>query len=157
MSILEARTERVKVGDTLRYATPLPRVRDVPPLMATPETIMPMLRSTERRLIKDPAKAKVHKVEIQKLIDGGCVTKQFLHGAATDPSLPQSDLRDTESLLLQRSQAECFQEEIECLKAGKPVKPGSKLSMLSPEIDFLCYGISPHRSRSQLCSHKTPY
>ncbi|KAK5924003.1 hypothetical protein CgunFtcFv8_000922 [Champsocephalus gunnari] len=62
-------------------------------------------------------------------------TKQLLHGAATDLSLPQSDLRDAESLLLQHSQAECFQEEIECLKAGQPVKLGSKLSMLSLEID----------------------
>ena len=34
-----------------------------------------MLRSTERRLVRDPAKAKVYEAEIQKLIDGGCVTK----------------------------------------------------------------------------------
>ncbi|KAK5870470.1 hypothetical protein PBY51_003412 [Eleginops maclovinus] len=36
---------------------------------------MPVLRSTERRLIKDPARAKAYKAEIQKLIDAGCVTK----------------------------------------------------------------------------------
>ena len=34
-----------------------------------------MFRSTERQLEKDPAKAKVYEAEIQKLIDGGCVTK----------------------------------------------------------------------------------
>ena len=75
MSILEACTERVKVIDTFRYATPLLWAKDVPLLKAASEAITPMLRSTERRMAKDPAKAKVYEAEIQKLIDGGCVTK----------------------------------------------------------------------------------
>ena len=75
MSILEARTERVKVIDTFRYATPLLRAKDAPLLKAAAEAVMPMLCSTERRLEKDPAKAKVYEAEIQKLINGGCVTK----------------------------------------------------------------------------------
>ncbi|XP_034536205.1 uncharacterized protein LOC117810467 [Notolabrus celidotus] len=75
VNILEARTERVKIGDIFRYATPLLRIKDAPPLKATADAVTPMLRSTERRLVKDPARAKVHEAEIKKLIDGGCVTK----------------------------------------------------------------------------------
>lgn len=73
--MLEARTTRVKVGNTLRYATPLLRVKEAPQLRAGAEAVMPMLCSTEQRLLKDPAKAKIYKAEIQKLIDEGCVTK----------------------------------------------------------------------------------
>nr|XP_061829547.1 uncharacterized protein LOC133615177 isoform X3 [Nerophis lumbriciformis] len=75
VSVLEARTKRVKVGDTLRYTTPLLRVKGAPPLKADVEAVMPKLRSTERRLLKDTVKAKIYEAEIQKLIDGGCVTK----------------------------------------------------------------------------------
>ena len=60
-------------------------------------------------------------------------TQQFFNGAAADPSLPQSDLLDADALLLKVSQADCFPEEIKCLRAGKPVLPGSKLSTLTPE------------------------
>lgn len=75
VAILEARTKRVKVVDALRYATPLLRVKGAPPLKANVEAVMPKLRSTERRLLKDPVKAKIYEADIQKLIDGGCVTK----------------------------------------------------------------------------------
>ncbi|KAK0150703.1 hypothetical protein N1851_008173 [Merluccius polli] len=47
MSILEACTERVKVIDTFRYATPLLRAKDAPLLKAAAEAVMPMLCSTE--------------------------------------------------------------------------------------------------------------
>lgn len=48
VSILEACTEKVKVGDTLHYATPLLRVKGAPPLKADVEAVVPKLRSTER-------------------------------------------------------------------------------------------------------------
>lgn len=69
VSILEARTERVKIGDTLRYATPLLRAKGAPPLKADFEAVMPKLRSTERKILKDPVKAKRYDAEIQKLLD----------------------------------------------------------------------------------------
>lgn len=75
IDILETRTERVKVGDTLRYATPLLRVKDAPPLKASYEAVMPILRSTERRLRRDPALAEQYEAEIQKLISGGYVVR----------------------------------------------------------------------------------
>lgn len=55
---------------------------------------------------------------------------------AADPFLPQPDLRDAEVLLLKASQADCFPEEIKCLRAGKPVLPSSRLSTLAPEMDL---------------------
>lgn len=63
------------MGDTLRYATPLLRIKGAPPLKSTPEAVMPLLRSTERRLRRDSALAKQYESEIQKLISGGCVVK----------------------------------------------------------------------------------
>lgn len=39
--VLETRTERVKVGDTFRYATPLLRVKGALPLRADVEAVMP--------------------------------------------------------------------------------------------------------------------
>ncbi|KAK7881385.1 hypothetical protein WMY93_029794 [Mugilogobius chulae] len=75
INILETRTERVKVGDTLRYATPLLRLQSAPSLKAPAEAVMPLLRGTERRLKRDPALAKQYEAEIQKLISGGCVVK----------------------------------------------------------------------------------
>jgi len=75
LNILAARTERVKVRDTLRYATSLLCTKEAPLLNAAAEAVMPMLHSTERRLLKDPAKAKLHEADIQNLIEGGCITK----------------------------------------------------------------------------------
>ncbi|XP_027136725.1 uncharacterized protein LOC113746177 [Larimichthys crocea] len=62
-------------------------------------------------------------------------TQQSLHGAAADSSSPLCDLRDAEVHLLKTSQADCFSEEVRCLRAGKPVPPSSKLSALAPELD----------------------
>ncbi|XP_056890677.1 uncharacterized protein LOC130526787 [Takifugu flavidus] len=72
---LESGTVRVKVGDTRRYATPLPRKKDAPPLRATMEAVMASLWSIERRLKRDPVKAQIYEDEIQKLIHAGCVAK----------------------------------------------------------------------------------
>lgn len=73
--ILETHTERVKVGDTFHYATPLIRIKGAPPLKATPEAIMPLLRGTEKRLQGDPVQAEQYEAEIQKLISAGYVAK----------------------------------------------------------------------------------
>lgn len=62
-------------------------------------------------------------------------TQQSLHGAAADPTSPLCDLRDAEVHLLKTSQADCFSEEIRCLRVGKPVPPSSRLSTLAPELD----------------------
>ncbi|TWW67283.1 hypothetical protein D4764_02G0003240 [Takifugu flavidus] len=72
---LESGTVRVKVGDTRRYATPLPCKKDAPPLRATMEAVMASLRSIERRLKRDPVKAQIYEDEIKKLIHAGCVAK----------------------------------------------------------------------------------
>ncbi|XP_073722462.1 uncharacterized protein [Misgurnus anguillicaudatus] len=75
ISILETKTIRVEVDGILRYATPLLRRKDMPLLQATKEAVMPSLRSVERRLAKDPAKAEAYRVEMQKLINAGFVIK----------------------------------------------------------------------------------
>ncbi|KAK0137358.1 hypothetical protein N1851_026443 [Merluccius polli] len=75
VNILESWTERVQVGDTLRYATPLLRIKEAPRLKTRKEAVMANLCSTERRLAKDPAKAQLYEAEIQKLIEGWCVVK----------------------------------------------------------------------------------
>lgn len=66
---------RVEVEGILRYATPLLRRKNVPRFQAPPEAVMPSLRSTERRLLKDPEKAAAYCAEIKKLEDAGSVAK----------------------------------------------------------------------------------
>lgn len=73
VNLLEERTIRVQVGDTLRYATPLLRIKNAPLLRAPVDAVMPILRRTERRLSSDPAKAHIYEAEIKKLLDAGCV------------------------------------------------------------------------------------
>ena len=62
VGILEARTERVAVGDTLCYATLLFQVKNAPPLRVSVEAVMPKLHSTERRLLK----AEIYKIYVSK-------------------------------------------------------------------------------------------
>lgn len=47
----------------------------MPVLHAPKEAVMPNLRSTEKRLVKDPERAKAYSTEIQKLVDAGHITK----------------------------------------------------------------------------------
>lgn len=54
IQMLEACTKRVTVDGIRHYATPLLRVSDAPKLKAPVEAVMSNLRSTERRLLKDP-------------------------------------------------------------------------------------------------------
>ena len=75
MDVLEAKTERVNIKGVMRFATPLLRMRDAPPLRANKETVLPNLRGTEKHLSKDPEKAKTYEAEIQKLLDAGSAVK----------------------------------------------------------------------------------
>ncbi|KAL7873503.1 hypothetical protein AOLI_G00125740 [Acnodon oligacanthus] len=71
--MLEAKTVRIEVDGILRYATPLLRHVNMPLLHAPRESVMRMLRSSERHLLKDPTRAEAYKNEMQKLIESGAV------------------------------------------------------------------------------------
>lgn len=75
VATLDAKTVRTEVNGIQRYATPLLRHPDMPLLVAPKESVMPLLRSTERRLRKDPQQAEAYQKEIQKLIDAGVVSE----------------------------------------------------------------------------------
>lgn len=67
LEVLEQRTVKVEVDGVTRYATPLLRRKSSPTLWAPKHILLPQLRSTERRLAKDPALANTYCQEIQKL------------------------------------------------------------------------------------------
>ncbi|XP_017564706.1 uncharacterized protein LOC108434232 [Pygocentrus nattereri] len=73
VAMLKAKTIRIQVGGILRYATPLLRHANMPLLHAPRESVMPILRSSERRLLKEPTWAEAYKHEMQKLIEAGAV------------------------------------------------------------------------------------
>ncbi len=75
LELLEAKTRRVEIAGILRYATPLLRKRDVPPLRAPKEAVLPSLRSLERRLARDPLRAEEYCAAICKLVETGAVKK----------------------------------------------------------------------------------
>lgn len=75
IDLLELKTVRVEVGGINRYATPLLRRKSMPHLKATPDAVMPSLRGIERRLQKDPERAKIYCTEIEKLVKAGSVVK----------------------------------------------------------------------------------
>lgn len=75
IDLLELKTVRVEVGGINRYATPLLRRKSMPHLKATPDAVMPSLRGIERRLQKDPERAKIYCTEIEKLVQTGSVVK----------------------------------------------------------------------------------
>lgn len=64
--MLEARTKRVKVGDTLWYATSLLHITDVLRLFTAVEAVMLMLHSMEQQLVKYPVQAKVYNADRSK-------------------------------------------------------------------------------------------
>lgn len=70
---LEARTVRTDVDGVLRYASPLLRHAGIPQLSAPKESIMDLLRSTERRLSRNPEQADRYKNEMNKLSEAGVV------------------------------------------------------------------------------------
>ena len=71
----EDRTQRVDDGGVRRYATPLLRKSGAPKLKGSIQSVTASLRSTEKRLKKDPEKAAVYSAEIAKLAQAGYVTK----------------------------------------------------------------------------------
>lgn len=75
LSLLDTKTCRVNVDGIARYATPLLRIKESPPLKAPKESVMPRLRSTEAKLAKNPKLAASYKEEIQRLETCGYVLK----------------------------------------------------------------------------------
>ncbi|XP_030609347.1 uncharacterized protein LOC115796997 [Archocentrus centrarchus] len=89
--LLETKTVRVNVDGIQRYATPLLRVKDMPQLKAPKEAVLASLRSTERRLRRDPDKAAAYCAEIDKLEKAGYAVKvpeEELEGAAESWFIP---------------------------------------------------------------------
>ena len=72
---LEQATERVQVNRVERYATPLLRLANSPPLNIPHSAVMSRLRNTETRLSKDPEKAISYCDQIAKLEKAGYVAK----------------------------------------------------------------------------------
>ncbi len=83
MDLLQDRTTRAMVDGVNRYATPLLRKADMPHLHATMDSVMPNLRSTERRLSKDPVKAATYNEEIKKLENYGYAVKLTMDSVIT--------------------------------------------------------------------------
>ncbi|XP_073719442.1 uncharacterized protein [Misgurnus anguillicaudatus] len=72
--LLEEKTIRIDVDGVKRYATPLLWKESPPPLNSPKEAVMALLRSTERKLARDPSMAEAYESEIQKLLVAGYVT-----------------------------------------------------------------------------------
>nr|XP_055052534.1 uncharacterized protein LOC129438043 [Misgurnus anguillicaudatus] len=85
ISMLEKKTIRVEVNGVKRYATPLLWKSSLPPLAAPKESVLPLLRGTEKRLSQDSEKAQAYKSEISKLSEAGYVMK-----------IPQSTAEETQ-------------------------------------------------------------
>ncbi|XP_024865045.1 uncharacterized protein LOC119617585 [Kryptolebias marmoratus] len=81
--LLQEQTVRVNVSGVERYATPLLRVKNMPPLKATPEAVLPLLRGIEKRLAKSPGQAAAYQREIEKLVEAGYVVKLGDHQLKT--------------------------------------------------------------------------
>lgn len=75
LNLLQTQTTRVLVDGINRYAAPLLRKKDMPLLRAPKVAVLPNLRSTEKRLEKDPIKAAAYKEEIRKLEVSGYARK----------------------------------------------------------------------------------
>ncbi|KAK3544057.1 hypothetical protein QTP86_000869 [Hemibagrus guttatus] len=71
--LLEMKTLTLEIEGINRLATPLLRRKDTPLLNAPKESVLPILRSVERRLLKDPIKAEVYKEKMRKLLETGAV------------------------------------------------------------------------------------
>lgn len=73
--LLDVKTVCTEVDGVRRNTTPLLRHAAMPPLQVPKESVMALLRSTERRLLKDPERAEIYRAEMQKLIEAGAVQK----------------------------------------------------------------------------------
>lgn len=83
VGLLQKQTVRVNVSGVERYATPLLRIKNMPLLNSTPEAVLPLLRSTEKRLAKSPEQAAAYQMEIEKLVESGYVVKLVDHQSDT--------------------------------------------------------------------------
>lgn len=81
-ALLQNATIRVNVDGVQRYATPLLRRKSMSLLHVETDTVLPSLCSTERRLVRDPERAKAYCNEIQKLEAAGYVAKITLEEAS---------------------------------------------------------------------------
>ncbi|KAK0142399.1 hypothetical protein N1851_019843 [Merluccius polli] len=75
MALLKEKTRRVETRGVLRYATPLLRKEPMPTFRVSREVAMPCLRSTEKRLGRDPETAAAYAEEMTKLVESGLVRK----------------------------------------------------------------------------------
>nr|XP_055047823.1 uncharacterized protein LOC129433267 [Misgurnus anguillicaudatus] len=75
LKVLETKTKRVEVDGVYRYATPLLRMKEAKVLNTGPESVMALLRATERRLQQNTELAEVYNNEIQKLENAGYAVK----------------------------------------------------------------------------------
>jgi len=72
---LEQQTERHEINGIERYATPLLRRPNAGTLKAPKEAVLASLRSTERRLAKDPNLSEAYCTEMNKLEQAGYVAE----------------------------------------------------------------------------------
>ncbi|GAA6093677.1 uncharacterized protein LOC113069086, partial [Tachysurus ichikawai] len=75
LTILQDDTISLNVAGVQRYATPLLRRMPMTMFRAERDAVLPSLQSTERRLARDPARAKAYCNEIRKLESAGYVAK----------------------------------------------------------------------------------
>ena len=75
IALLKEKTRRVETRGVLRYATPLLRKEPMPTFRVSREVAMPCLRSTEKRLGRDPETAAAYAEEMKKLVESGLVRK----------------------------------------------------------------------------------
>lgn len=85
LNLLQTSSVRVNVEGVQRYATPLLRRANATTLQAPTEAVLPSLRSTERRLAKDPQRAEVYCQEINKLEKMGYIAVVPPEAATSTP------------------------------------------------------------------------
>lgn len=71
----EKQVVNVSIDGIECYITLLLWIPDAPKLKAPIESVIPSLRSTERRLLKDQEKRSLYNEEVLKLVKGGYVKK----------------------------------------------------------------------------------
>lgn len=132
LSLLQASTVRVEVDGIQCYATPLLRRTPSVPLKMPKEAMLPSLRNTERKLLKDPSHADVYCHEIHKLQQAGYVSNTFQHqgqslnelllpGPPLGPSLLGVLLRFREHAVAVSGDIKGMFHQIHLLPADKPV------------------------------------
>ena len=77
LDLLEKSTTTTEMDGVCRYATPLLRVPNHPPLATTTRAVLPLLCGTERHLVKNPELVEVRNRAIH--VTAGYVTKVTAH------------------------------------------------------------------------------